>query len=83
MTPRLEAAVAELAAALRDELRAEVQPVADGPERLLTIEQARQAMGGIARSTLYAELVAGRVRSVKVGRRRLVPASAITDRLAS
>jgi hypothetical protein len=80
---RLEAALAELAAAIREELRAERRPSVDAPDHLLTIEQARQAMGGIARSTLYAELVAGRVRSVKVGRRRLVPASAITERLAS
>jgi hypothetical protein len=79
MSDRLTAATAELVAALREELRADIQVAADGPDRLLSIEQARQAMGGISRSTLYTQMAAGRVRTLKIGRRRLVPSSAIAE----
>ena len=78
MTDRLEAAIRELAAALREELVAEA-PAADAPPRLLSIEQACAALGGIARSTLYQLLDRGELRSVTVGRRRLIPASAIAE----
>lgn len=73
MTDRLEAAIAELAAAVRE---AAGPPPAAGPDRLLGLDEAG-AMLGIGRSRLYAELDAGRLRSVKVGRRRLVPGEAI------
>lgn len=79
MTPiaeaRVRAAVAELADALlaaldeRDERR-------DTPPRLLSVAEAAAALG-IGRSAAYAELSVGRLASVKVGRRRLVPAAAI------
>ena len=36
----------------------------------------------IGRSALYGELAAGRLRSVKVGRRRLVPSGAIAEYVA-
>jgi hypothetical protein len=36
-------------------------------------------MLGIGRSRLYDEIAAARVRSVKVGRRRLVPSGAIAE----
>lgn len=81
MTDRLEAAVAELVAALRDEVAAATPT--HGPERLLSIAEACEALGGVARSTIYQELAAGRVRSIKVGRRRLIPASAIAERVTS
>ena len=50
----------------------------------LTVKSVDEAaaMLGIGRSALYAELQAGRLRSVKVGRRRLVPSGAIAARIA-
>ena len=42
-------------------------------ERLLyTIDSARELLGGLARSYLYELLARGVIRSVKVGRRRLI-----------
>jgi len=80
MTPEAEgqvrAAVAALAEALIAALRAEAAQATAGPDRLLSIDQAAEALG-IGRSRLYDELAAGRLRSVKLGRRRLVPSSAI------
>jgi excisionase family DNA binding protein len=73
---RIEAAVAELVAALREEVAAAAAPAADAPDRLLSINEAADALG-IGRSTLYQEIDAGNLRSLKVGRRRLVPSSAI------
>ena len=78
MSDRLTTAVAELVAALRDELATERRPSELEPDRLLSIEQAARALG-IGRTALYSEIGAGRIRSVKVGRRRLVPSSAISE----
>lgn len=69
---RIEAAVRELVAALR----AEVQPKEPEPDRLLSIPEVADALG-IGRSMLYEEIRAGRIRAIKVGRRRLVPSSAV------
>lgn len=74
MTARLDAALRELADALRDE----VAPAPAAPERLLSIADACATLG-LGRTLLYAELSAGRLSSVKVGRRRLIPAYAITE----
>jgi excisionase family DNA binding protein len=78
MSDRLRAAVMELVEALRDEVAVEPRPSEREPDRLLSIEQAARALG-IGRTALYSEIAAGRIRSVKVGRRRLVPSSAISD----
>ena len=78
MNDRLATAVTELVAALRDEIATERRPSEREPDRLLSIEQAAQALG-IGRTALYSEIGAGRIRSVKVGRRRLVPSSAISE----
>ena len=78
MSDRLRAAVMELVEALRDEIAVEARPSAREPDRLLSIEQAARALG-IGRTALYSEIGAGRVRSVKVGRRRLVPSSAVSE----
>ena len=78
MTSRLDAALAELAAALREEVRVELA-APTGPDRLLSIREAADVLG-IGRTALYGEIGAGRLRSVTVGRRRLVPASAIKQR---
>ncbi len=78
MSDRLTTAVTELVAALRDEFAAERPPSERKPDQLLSIEQAARALG-IGRTALYSEIGAGRIRSVKVGRRRLVPSSAIGE----
>jgi excisionase family DNA binding protein len=78
MGDRLTAAVTELVAALRDEIATQRRPSEREPDRLLSIEQAARALG-IGRTALYSEIGAGRIRSVKVGRRRLVPSSAISE----
>jgi excisionase family DNA binding protein len=70
---RIEAATRELVAALRDELATRQEAA---PARLLTIPDAADALS-IGRSTLYEEIAAGRLRSVKVGRRRLIPAESV------
>lgn len=81
MTPATETRIRAAFATLADELIAalEREPVADAPERLLSIRDTAEALGGIARSTVYRELQAGRLRSVRVGGRRLIPSSAIAD----
>ena len=79
MTDRLAAALAELAEALRAEVRAEL--ATPPPERLLSVDEAAARLG-VGRSMVYGELAAGRLRSVKIGRRRLVPTSAVTARVA-
>ena len=78
MSDRLVTAVTELVAALRDEIATQRRPSEREPDRLLSIEQAARALG-IGRTALYSEIGAGRIRSVKVGRRRLVPSSAISE----
>ena len=78
MSDRLTAAVTELVAALRDEIVTERRPSGREPDRLLSIEQAARALG-IGRTALYSEIGAGRIRSLKVGRRRLIPSSAISE----
>lgn len=78
MSDRLEAAVAELVAALRAELTA--APASAAPELLDVSEAARRA--GIGRSLMYGLIGRGTVRSVKLGRRRLIPADAL-DALAT
>lgn len=80
MSARLEAALAELAAAIRDEVTAAAVPLA-APERLLDVDEAAAALG-IGRTTVYGELDTGRLQSLKVGRRRLIPASAVAAYIA-
>lgn len=79
MSGRLDAALAELAAALRDEMAAAAP--ASAPDRLHDLKTAADLLG-IGRTALYGEIQAGRVRSMKIGRRRLIPSSAITERQA-
>jgi excisionase family DNA binding protein len=74
----VRAAIEALVAALVAAVHAEVTPSAEVPERLLSIDEAARMLG-IGRSRLYEEIGSGRCRSLKVGRRRLVPSSAISD----
>jgi excisionase family DNA binding protein len=45
---------------------------------LYPIEEARELLGGISRNTIYRIMRTGELKSVQIGRRRLIPASAIT-----
>ncbi|MDP9269701.1 MAG: excisionase family DNA-binding protein [Chloroflexota bacterium] len=74
---RLEAALAELAAAIRAEVAVAARP-ADGPPELLSVERAARQLG-IGRSRLYDEIGSGRLRSIRIGRRRLIPADALGE----
>jgi excisionase family DNA binding protein len=74
----IRAATDALAAAILAAVRAEAVSNDAGPEQLLSIDQAA-ALAGVGRTTIYAAIGAGRLRSIKVGRRRLVPASAIAE----
>jgi excisionase family DNA binding protein len=73
MSERLDRAVCELVAALREELTPAAQP---SPPELLDVREAARRVG-ISRTSLYQLLGRHEVRSIKVGRRRLVPASAL------
>jgi excisionase family DNA binding protein len=48
------------------------------PARLLTIEAVMERLS-VARSTVYNLMDSGQLRSVKVGRRRLVPESGLVS----
>lgn len=76
MTDRLEAAVAELVAALRED--AAPARTDNAPPVLLDIPAAAARLG-IGRSLLYSLIASGQLRSLKVGRRRLVPSDAVAD----
>ena len=41
-----------------------------------------KALGGIGRSKVYELIASGELRTVKIGRRRLVPAAAIEEFIA-
>jgi excisionase family DNA binding protein len=77
----IRAALDELVAALLAVVT-EVAAISEAPDRLLDIESA-SALLGIGRSRLYDEIGAGRLRSIKVGRRRLIPSGAIADFIAA
>lgn len=74
----IETAVRGLVDAIRAELTPTTTPE---PDRLLSIPEATEALG-IGRSMLYQEINGGRIRTVKVGRRRLVPSGAVRDYMA-
>jgi excisionase family DNA binding protein len=49
--------------------------------RLLSIEQVIEALG-VSRTTVYQLLVSGKLRSIKINRRRLIPREAIDELIA-
>ena len=53
------------------------EPARDTP-LLLSVSEAHRRLG-IGRTTFFAELGSGRMRSLKVGSRRLIPASALQE----
>lgn len=78
MSDRLIAAITELVEAIAEAARLEAATGPATPDRLLDIDSAAAALS-LGRSLIYAEIAAGRLRSVKVNRRRLIPAGAIAD----
>lgn len=68
---RIRAAMAQLTEALVEAVH---DPETAAPEHLVSLSEAAATLG-ISRTRLYAEIAAGRVRTVQSGRRRLVPAS--------
>lgn len=64
--------VDELRETVREELANHV------PARLVSVEVAARALG-IARTSCYELISDGRLRSVTVGRRRLVPVQALDE----
>lgn len=76
---RVQAALVELGSALVDLARetatATTTPPA-GPVELLSIAEASRRLS-ISRSSLYQAIAAGRIRSVRVGGRRLIGAAEI------
>jgi excisionase family DNA binding protein len=75
MSDRLALAVAELVDALREEIEP-AEPDRPLPDRLLSIPEAATLLG-VGRTLAYDLIGRGDLRSVKVGRRRLVPAGAV------
>lgn len=49
------------------------------PPLVLTVEQAREALGGISQATIFRLMQSGQLRSFKVGRLRRVSWAAIED----
>jgi excisionase family DNA binding protein len=74
----IRTATEQLVSALLAAVRADAVARQDLPERLLSIDEAADAIG-IGRTALYGAIGAGKVRSIKVGRRRLVPSSVVAE----
>jgi excisionase family DNA binding protein len=76
VSDQVEAAIRALVEALRDELRQERPPAPVGLDPLVSMADAG-ALLGIHRSAIYPLIESGTLRSVKVGRRRMIVASSI------
>jgi excisionase family DNA binding protein len=74
---RLAAAIAEFAAAISESSA----PGTEESERLLNIPEATKALG-VGRTKVYDLIGAGQLRTLHVGRRVLVPSSAVRDFIA-
>lgn len=52
-------------------------------QQLLSVyPDAGRALGGLGRTKLYELIASGELRTVKIGRRRFVPASAVEEYVA-
>lgn len=69
---RIADALAQLADALST--RAANEPLAD---RLLSVDEARQRLGGISRSAFYTLMNRRQIRTMSIGARRFVPESEV------
>lgn len=58
-------------------LEAGRESVASDSERLYSIPEALRLLGSMGRTWFYAEVAAGRIRVVKLGKRSLVPGSEV------
>lgn len=67
------AVVTALIAAIRQTAAA---PGADTPQEMLTVKEAAEYLR-CSESLIYTQLKDGRIRGVKIGRRRLIPMSEI------
>lgn len=81
MSDRLAAALHELAEAIREEVRAEAEAGPRTPDRLLSVDEAAGALS-LGRSLVYDLIGRGELRSIVVGRRRLIPAAALAEFIA-
>jgi excisionase family DNA binding protein len=72
--PDLADALRPIVAQLVEEALAARRVGPDAPDRLLSVEEASELLG-IGRTACYELIARGKLRSVKVGRRRLVAAS--------
>jgi excisionase family DNA binding protein len=81
MSDRLDAAIRELIEALAESVRTEAATGPSAPDRLYSVDEAASILN-LGRSRIYLEIGAGRLRTVQVGRRRLVPASSVRDFVA-
>lgn len=80
VTDRLAAAFRELEAAFREEIEgARLAGATATPDRLLSVREACEQLGGISRTTFYQLVDRGELRTLTCGRRRLVPQSAIDE----
>ncbi|SEP02792.1 helix-turn-helix domain-containing protein [Trujillonella endophytica] len=52
------------------------------PVLLPVYPDASQALGGLGRTKVYELISSGELRTVKIGRRRFVPASAVEEYVA-
>ena len=47
--------------------------------KLYTVDETRELLGGISRTTIYLLIGRGKLASVEIGRRRFISAEAISD----
>lgn len=52
-------------------------PVQTEPPRFVSVDEAGRLLGGITRREVYKRLAAGDLKSVKLGRRRLVTVASL------
>lgn len=76
---RSAATALRAAAAALDEAASSIEPD-PGLQRLLSIEETRELLS-LSRTALYGLLDRGSLRSVKVGRRRMVPSGDVRQLL--